>query len=152
MRRAGWCCLCHSKQKQKTKNKKKQKNQKRNIKLKTVWDKDRTRAHAFPYLHMTSQVTLTYCCICRDNLIILIDHAFDCPSRKIHLSRARSLQGFSYASVSKPEIENAILQRAAARKNKDFKSADEIRNRLLSERGTELRDLPDGRTTWRVKL
>ena len=52
----------------------------------------------------------------------------------------------------KPEIEQAIESRAAARKGKDFKTADEIRNRLLKERNIELRDLPDGRTTWRAKL
>ena len=55
------------------------------------------------------------------------------------------------SSVLKPEIERAIGERAAARKKKDFTSADEIRNRLLKERGVELRDLPDGRTTWRVR-
>ncbi len=52
----------------------------------------------------------------------------------------------------KSEIESAILRRAAARKNRDFKIADEIRSRILKERNVELRDLPDGRTTWRVKL
>lgn len=58
------------------------------------------------------------------------------------------------AAVSqfKPEIEEAIAQRTAARKSKDFKVADVIRERLLSDRNVELRDLPDGRTTWRVKL
>ena len=55
-------------------------------------------------------------------------------------------------SALKPEIESAIENRIFARKKKDFATADEIRNRLLSERGIELRDLPDGRTTWRVKL
>ncbi len=53
------------------------------------------------------------------------------------------------SNALKPEIEKAIAERAAARKAKDFKSADEIRARLLGERGIELRDLPDGRTTWR---
>jgi len=52
----------------------------------------------------------------------------------------------------KPEIEEAIVQRQAARKNKDFKTADELRARLLRDRNVELRDLPDDRTTWRVKL
>ncbi len=56
------------------------------------------------------------------------------------------------ASQHKPEIEEAIMRRSTARKNRDFKAADEIRNRLLKERNVELRDLPDGRTTWRVKL
>ena len=55
-------------------------------------------------------------------------------------------------SALKPEIEREIGLRNIARKNKDFKTADEIRNRLLAERHVELRDLSDGRTTWRVKL
>ena len=52
----------------------------------------------------------------------------------------------------KPEIERAIAERAAARGKKDFKAADDIRNRLLKEKNIELRDLSDGRTTWRAKL
>ena len=52
----------------------------------------------------------------------------------------------------KPEIEKAIESRASARKAKDFKTADDIRNRLLKERNVELRYLPDGRTTWRAKI
>ena len=56
------------------------------------------------------------------------------------------------ASQFKPQIEEAIAQRIGARKNKDFKTADAIRERLLRERNIELRDLSDGRTTWRVKL
>lgn len=56
------------------------------------------------------------------------------------------------ASQVKPEIEEAIALRIGARKNRDFKNADAIRERLLRERNIELRDLPDGRTTWRVKL
>ena len=56
------------------------------------------------------------------------------------------------ASQFKPEIEEAIAQRIGARKNKDFKTADAIRERLLRVRNIELRDLSDGRTTWRVKL
>lgn len=56
------------------------------------------------------------------------------------------------ASAIKPEIERGIAERAAARKNKDFAKADEIRNRLLTQRHIELRDLADGRTTWRVRL
>ena len=52
----------------------------------------------------------------------------------------------------RPEIESAIAHRSAARKKKDFKTADEIRTHLFHERNVELRDLPDGRTTWRLKL
>ena len=52
----------------------------------------------------------------------------------------------------KPEIEKAITERQAARKNKDFNKADEIRRLLLKDKNVELRDLSDGRTTWRMKL
>ncbi len=60
-------------------------------------------------------------------------------------------QGRDTAAL-KPEIEKAIAERAAARGKKDFKKADEIRERLLKEKNIELRDLADGRTTWRSKL
>jgi cysteinyl-tRNA synthetase len=56
------------------------------------------------------------------------------------------------ANEMKDEIEEVIAKRALARKNKDFKLADEMRFKLLNDKGVELRDLPDGRTTWRVKL
>ncbi len=56
------------------------------------------------------------------------------------------------SSQIKPEIEEWIAKRQLARKNKDFKTADEIRENLLKEKHVELRDLSDGRTTWRVKL
>jgi cysteinyl-tRNA synthetase len=58
----------------------------------------------------------------------------------------------SAANQYKPEIEKAIARRREARKNRDFKAADEIRLQLLKERNVELRDLSDGRTTWRNKL
>lgn len=45
------------------------------------------------------------------------------------------------------EIEKLINQRIEARKNKDFKKADEIRD-LLRERGIELKDTANG-VTWR---
>lgn len=56
------------------------------------------------------------------------------------------------AGILKPEIEKAIAERAAARSKKDFKKADEIRNDLLQKRNIELRDMSDGRTTWRCRL
>lgn len=56
------------------------------------------------------------------------------------------------SSALKPEIEKAISDRSAARAKKDFKTADDIRARLLKDRGVELRDLADGRTTWRARL
>ena len=48
-------------------------------------------------------------------------------------------------------VEQEIVRRAEAKKKKDFKTADAIRDGLLKEKNVELRDLPDGRTTWRVK-
>jgi len=55
----------------------------------------------------------------------------------------------SRSSVPAPEIERLIIERNDARKNKDFKLADEIRNGLL-EKGIVLEDGPKG-TTWSVK-
>ena len=48
----------------------------------------------------------------------------------------------------KAEIESKILLRAEARKNKDFASADNIRD-VLAENGIILEDRPDGSTDWR---
>jgi cysteinyl-tRNA synthetase len=56
------------------------------------------------------------------------------------------------AQEFRAEIEEAIAKRALARKGKDYAAADEIRNHLLATRHVELRDLADGRTTWRTKL
>jgi cysteinyl-tRNA synthetase len=46
-------------------------------------------------------------------------------------------------------VEALIEERNAARKNRDFKRADEIRNQL-SERGILLEDTPQG-TKWKRK-
>ena len=43
-----------------------------------------------------------------------------------------------------------IAARLAARKAKNFKEADRIRDELLAK-GVVLHDLPDGTTTWEVK-
>jgi cysteinyl-tRNA synthetase len=45
-----------------------------------------------------------------------------------------------------PEIEALIAERESARKEKNFKRADEIRDILIS-RGIELKDTPEG-TKW----
>ncbi len=52
-------------------------------------------------------------------------------------------------TLSPEEIEAMIAQRAAARKNRDFKKADAIRDEL-AQKGILLEDGPQG-TTWRVK-
>ncbi len=54
--------------------------------------------------------------------------------------------GISRTGIDKQEIEDLIAQRNAARKSKDFKKADEIRNLLLSK-GIQLKDTPE-RTLW----
>lgn len=51
--------------------------------------------------------------------------------------------------ISEDEINRMIEERAAAKKGKDFKKADEIRN-LLLERGIVLEDTAKG-TAWKVK-
>ena len=50
--------------------------------------------------------------------------------------------------IDASEIEGLIAARAAARKNKDFKESDRIRDEL-SGRGIQIEDGPQG-TTWRV--
>jgi len=51
--------------------------------------------------------------------------------------------------ISPDEIERMIVERAMARKSKDFKRSDEIRDFLL-ERNIQLLDGAQG-TTWKVK-
>jgi cysteinyl-tRNA synthetase len=52
-------------------------------------------------------------------------------------------------SISREEIEKLVAERTTARKAKNFKRSDEIRNQLL-ELGIELLDGPAG-TEWKVK-
>ncbi|NVN89263.1 MAG: cysteine--tRNA ligase [Desulfuromonadales bacterium] len=51
--------------------------------------------------------------------------------------------------ISTAEIEQLIADRTAARKNKNFKRSDEIRD-LLLQKGIQLLDSPQG-TTWNIK-
>ena len=46
------------------------------------------------------------------------------------------------------DIERLIDERAAARKAKNFKESDRIRD-LLASNGVQLEDQPGGRTLWR---
>jgi cysteinyl-tRNA synthetase len=52
-------------------------------------------------------------------------------------------------AISPEEIEEMITRRTEARKNKDFATADKIRNDL-TEMGILLEDTPQG-TVWRIK-
>ena len=54
------------------------------------------------------------------------------------------------ASVNPDMIDNLIAARLAARKAKNFKESDRIRDELLAK-GIQLKDNPDGTTTWEVK-
>ena len=46
------------------------------------------------------------------------------------------------------QIESLIEQRASAKKEKDFETADHIR-KVLTEKGVTVEDKPGGQTTWR---
>ncbi len=60
---------------------------------------------------------------------------------------ATSAQGFTVAGEGDPEIDALVLQRANAKREKNFAEADRIRDELKS-RGIELTDVPGG-TTWK---
>ncbi len=68
------------------------------------------------------------------------------PSEFVENSRR---SGAKDLGVSEEEIEHLVQERSEARKAKNFKLADEIRNRLL-EHGVLIEDGPKG-STWRVK-
>ena len=52
--------------------------------------------------------------------------------------------------LSDEEIEAIVERRREARKAKDFAAADAARNELL-EAGIDLKDSPDGTTTWTLR-
>ncbi|MCA1826370.1 MAG: cysteine--tRNA ligase [Myxococcales bacterium] len=64
--------------------------------------------------------------------------------------RERRLVAARRKGIDPAEVDRQIEERIAARKAKDFKAADAIRNKLASI-GVELRDGPQG-TDWRVLL
>jgi cysteinyl-tRNA synthetase len=68
------------------------------------------------------------------------------PAAYLEKIKARKLAG---QEISSAEIESLIEERAMARKARDFKRGDEIRDYLLS-RNIQLLDGPQG-TTWKMK-
>lgn len=65
-----------------------------------------------------------------------------------YLARMRERK-LGEVAIAPAEIERLIAERAAARKAKDFKRSDEIRDYLLA-RNIQILDTPQG-TTWKVK-
>jgi len=59
-------------------------------------------------------------------------------------------KGATGAGVDADKVEALIAERKDVRKNKNFKRADEIRDELANL-GVELKDNPDGTTTWKMK-
>ncbi len=68
------------------------------------------------------------------------------PAAYLARIKARKAAGLE---IEPAEVERLIAERAAARKAKDFKKSDEIRDYLL-DRNIQLLDGPQG-TTWKVK-
>ena len=68
------------------------------------------------------------------------------PTEYLARIKSRKAEGLE---IAEDEIERLIAERATARKEKNFKRSDEIRDELLS-RNIELKDSPQG-TTWTVK-
>jgi len=62
---------------------------------------------------------------------------------------AREAEKAQHLAISPDEIDSLITERAEARKNKNFKRSDEIRDCLLTQ-NIQLLDTPQG-TTWKVK-
>jgi len=99
---------------------------------------DQKDKNAFPVILYTKDVMVKLAHI----LGILCDsfEEFDTKEKNRHLIRI---------GLTADVIEDMIKERLRARKNRDFKIADEIRERL-SEKGIILLDTPKG-TEWRIK-
>jgi len=62
---------------------------------------------------------------------------------------AREAEKAQHLTISPDEIERLLAERSEARKNKDFKRSDEIRDMLLAK-NIQLLDTPQG-TSWKIK-
>ena len=63
--------------------------------------------------------------------------------------KEQNLKGLKELGMTEADVAAAIEERLAARQNKDFSRADQIRDEL-GEKGVELLDSPTG-TTWKIK-
>ncbi len=79
--------------------------------------------------------------------IITLIRIFDTVLALHLIEEAKSLHTDSESVDNAEEIERLVAERTEAKKNKDFKRADEIRN-LLKDRGIALEDTANG-TLWR---
>ena len=66
-----------------------------------------------------------------------------------YLERQKQI-GLRSAVISEDEIKKLIEDRKTARQGRDFQRADAIRNELASQ-GVQIKDSPDGDTTWEIK-
>ena len=91
-----------------------------------------------PFVLFTNQVFLSLA----NTIGLLLDNLADFTSTE----KMRHLQRIG---LSQDSLEKMIFERSEARKNKDYKTGDEIRNKL-AEMGIILQDSPKG-TEWRIK-
>lgn len=73
---------------------------------------------------------------------------FHSPPREF--LRSQSAQAMQSLNINPSEIGDKLKERQEARKNKDWKGADFIRDEL-AKLGIEIKDNPDGTTNWSVK-
>jgi cysteinyl-tRNA synthetase len=64
------------------------------------------------------------------------------------LARSLSISGFAPSLINEEIIESKLVERNEARKQKDFKKADEIRQ-FLASHGILIEDKPDGTSRWK---
>jgi len=59
--------------------------------------------------------------------------------------------GLKTSTLTEPEILQLLEDRKSARKAKDFKRSDQIRDELAAK-GIQIKDNPDGTTSWEIKI
>jgi len=66
-----------------------------------------------------------------------------------YLARQK-ISGLKSSTISEAEIAKLLEERKTARKSKDFKRSDAIRDELAAQ-GVQIKDNPDGTTSWEIK-